>query len=138
MAKSSSASVKAAKSNVFYDIPLSLIIVENQIRSGIDKESESFKAILESSRDKSVLEPIIVTPKDSKYLMISGERRFLACQQLGLSTIPARVIDSIGALDNILAIQLTENLQREDLNPIDEANGIFKQACELESGHCTE
>ena len=134
MAKSTSASVKAAKSNVFYDIPLSLIIVADQIRSGIDKESESFKAILESIREKGVLEPVIVTSKDNKYLLISGERRLLACRQLGLPTIPAWVIDGIEARDELLAIQLIKNLQREDLDPIVEANALFAFMKERHSG----
>jgi ParB family transcriptional regulator, chromosome partitioning protein len=53
------------------------------------------------------------------------ERRYLAAQKLGLESIPARVVNTITQKDEILAIQLTENLQREDLNPIDQAKGIL-------------
>ena len=119
------ATVKPDKSEAFFDIPLNLIVIEEQIRSGIDEESESFKALVESIREKGVLEPVLVTPKDDRYLLISGERRFLACRILNYPTIPARVFDAIQVREEILAIQLTENLQREDLDPIDEANALL-------------
>jgi hypothetical protein len=120
--------VKAAPSATpavaFLDIPLELIIVEGQIRSLIDQEGEEFLAHLESIREKGVLDPIIVTPRDGKYLLISGERRLLACRKLVLATIPARVIDAVTAEEEILALQLTENLQRADLDPIDTAQAV--------------
>jgi ParB/RepB/Spo0J family partition protein len=56
-------------------------------------------------REKGVLAPIIVTPRDGKYLLISGERRLRACRLLGLATVPARVIDAVTAKDEILALQ---------------------------------
>jgi ParB family chromosome partitioning protein len=118
------AAPKAAQSGAFFDIPLALILVEGQIRSRIDQEGEAFLALLESIREKGVLEPIIVTPQGDNYLLISGERRLRACQMLGLATIPARVIDAVTAKDEILALQLTENLQREDLDPIDTAQAM--------------
>jgi ParB-like chromosome segregation protein Spo0J len=49
----------------------------------------------------------------------------LAAQKLGLESIPAGIVNTITQKDEILAIQLTENLQREDLNPIDQAKGIL-------------
>ncbi|MEI6153969.1 MAG: hypothetical protein WCQ90_07765, partial [Deltaproteobacteria bacterium] len=54
-----------------------------------------------------------------------GERRYLAALKLGLPAIPARILDAITQKDEVLAFQLTENLQREDLNPIDQAKGIL-------------
>jgi ParB/RepB/Spo0J family partition protein len=68
---------------------------------------------------------VLVTQKDDKYLLLCGERRYLAAQKLGLESIPARAVNTITQKDEILAIQLTENLQREDLNPIDQAKGIL-------------
>ncbi|MCX5809781.1 MAG: ParB/RepB/Spo0J family partition protein [Proteobacteria bacterium] len=109
----------------FMYLSLEDIIVEEQIRSGIDTESESFKALVESIKERGVLEPIIVTPKDGKYLLLCGERRYLAAQKLGLTSIPVRVIDAVTQKDEILAFQLTENLQREDFNPMDQAKGIL-------------
>ncbi|MEI8173891.1 MAG: ParB/RepB/Spo0J family partition protein, partial [Deltaproteobacteria bacterium] len=112
-------------SQEFMYLPLGKIMVEEQIRTGIDTESESFKALMESIKDRGVLEPLLVTPKDGNYLLLCGERRFLASQKLGMVTIPVRVMDAVTQKDEILAYQLTENMQREDLNPIDQAKGIL-------------
>ena len=109
----------------FMYLSLESIIVEEQIRSSVDTEGESFKALMASIKDRGVLEPALVTPKDDKYLLLCGERRFLAAQKLGLESIPARIVNTITQKDEILAYQLTENLQREDLNPMDQAKGIF-------------
>ncbi len=113
------------ESQEFLYLPLGSIIVEEQIRSGIDRESDSFKALMESIRDRGVLEPVLVTPKDGKYLLLCGERRYLATQKLALESIPARIINTVTQKDEILAYQLVENLQREDLNSIDQAKGIL-------------
>jgi ParB-like chromosome segregation protein Spo0J len=118
------ATKKTAESPEFLYLPMGSIIVEEQIRSKIDAAGESFKALMESIKDKGILEPVLITPKDDKYLLLCGERRFLAAQKLGHESIPARVVNAVTQRDEILAIQLTENLQREDLNPIDQANGI--------------
>jgi ParB-like chromosome segregation protein Spo0J len=125
MAKVNGTPLGAVKSDAYYDIPLDLIIVEDQIRSGIDMEKEAFLALMESIREKGVLEPVIVTPMGDMYRLISGERRFLSCRQLGLPTIPARVLDAVAAKEEIIALQLTENLQRENLDPMDEANALY-------------
>ena len=127
---------KAASPEFMY-LPLESIIVEEQIRSGIDTEGEFFKALMESIKDRGVLEPVLVTPKDGKYLLLCGERRYLAAQKLGLPTIPVRVVNTITQKDEILAYQLTENLQREDLNPMDQAKGIlaFVQAKHPDKGY---
>ncbi|MCX5809774.1 MAG: ParB/RepB/Spo0J family partition protein [Proteobacteria bacterium] len=119
------ATKKTVESLEFMYLPLESIIVEEQIRSGIDTESDSFKALMESIKDRGILEPVLVTPKDGKYLLLCGERRYLAVLNLGLPTIPARILDAITQKDEILAFQLTENLQREDLNPMDQAKGIL-------------
>jgi len=121
----------------FMYLPLDSIIVEEQIRSRINTEGESFKALMESIKDRGILEPALVTPKDGKYLLLCGERRFLAAQKLELASIPARIVNTITQKDEILAYQLTENLQREDLNPIDQAKGIlaFIQAKHPDKGY---
>jgi hypothetical protein len=119
------AAKKTVVNQEFLYLSLGDIIIEEQIRSNIDTESDSFKALMESIKDRGVLEPVIVTPRDGKYLLLCGERRFLAALKLGLLTIPARILDAITQKDEILAFQLTENLQREDLNPMDQAKGIL-------------
>jgi ParB family chromosome partitioning protein len=109
----------------FMHLSLENILLEEQVRSSIDTESDSFKALTESIKDRGILEPVLVTPKEGKYLLLCGERRFLAARKLELPSIPARIVDAVTQKDEILALQLTENLQREDLNPIDQARGIL-------------
>ena len=109
----------------FRRLPLDLIIVEEQVRTGVDLESESFKGLMDSIAAKGVYQPVTVIPRDDKYLLILGERRFLACRQLGLADIPAYVRRDIETKEDILMAQLIENLQREDIDPIDKANGIL-------------
>ena len=121
----------------FMYLPLESIIVEEQIRSRINAEGESFKALMESIKERGVIEPIIVTPRGDKYLLVCGERRYLASSMLGMESIPARILDTTTQKDEILAYQLTENLQREDLNYIDQAKGIlvFIQAKHPDKGY---
>jgi len=119
------ATKKTVENPEFLYLQLGDILVEEQVRSNIDAESESFKSLMESIKDRGVLEPVLVTQKDGKYLLLCGERRYLAAQKLDLPSVPARVVNAITQKDEILAFQLTENLQREDLNPIDQAKGIL-------------
>jgi ParB family chromosome partitioning protein len=128
---------KKVENQEFIYLPLENIFVEEQIRSCIDTEGESFKALMESINERGVLEPVLVTPKDGKYLLLCGERRFLAASKLELPSIPVRILDAITRKDEILAFQLTENLQREDINPIDQAKGIltFIQAKHPDKGY---
>jgi ParB-like chromosome segregation protein Spo0J len=116
---------KTGENTEFLHLSLESIIVEEQIRSGIDTEGESFRTLMESIKDRGVLEPVLVTPKDGKYLLLCGERRYLATQKLNMESIPARIINTVTQKDEILAYQLVENLQREDLNSIDQAKGIL-------------
>lgn len=108
----------------FAYIPIQEIEVRKQVRTDIDTESESFKALKESIKEKGVIEPIICRDIQGKTVLIAGERRLRACQELGLVNIPVRFICDLTEED-VLAIQLIENLQRENINPIDEAKGYF-------------
>ena len=76
----------------------------------------------ESIRRDGVLQPVLVRTVGDHYELIAGERRLRAAQLAGLSTIPARVFDNIGERERAV-IALVENLQREDLNPLEEAAG---------------
>jgi ParB family chromosome partitioning protein len=81
-------------------------------------------ALADSIREQGVLQPILARPDPSapgRYQIIAGERRWRAAQQAGLHEIPAlvRVLTDMTAM----AAALVENLQREDLNPIDEGEG---------------
>ena len=68
---------------------------------------------------------IINQGKAKPVINLLGERRYLACRQLGLAEIPAHVRRDIETKEDILTAQLIENLQREDIDPIDKANGIL-------------
>jgi ParB family chromosome partitioning protein len=92
-----------------------------QPREAFDREE--LEALVESIRELGVIEPIAVRPCESeKYEIIAGERRWRAAQLAGLEQIPVIVHD----VDDKTAaiITLIENLQRQNLNPIEEAKGI--------------
>ena len=86
-------------------------------------QEESIAQLAQSIRDQGVLQPILVVPGDNgRYRIVAGERRWRAARQAGLETVPCVVRD----LDIVqqMEIALIENLQREDLNPIEVAQGI--------------
>jgi ParB family chromosome partitioning protein len=80
---------------------------------------EGLEQLAESIRHHGVLQPIVVRPSGDGYQLIAGERRWRAAQIAGLQRIPAvvRELDDPG----MVRVALIENLQREDLNPIEEA-----------------
>ena len=88
-------------------------------------DEESLNELADSIRAHGVIQPIVVQPlPDNFYQLIAGERRWRAAQRAGLHRLPA-VIRESGA-DSSLEIALIENLQREDLNPIEEAQAYEK------------
>ncbi len=107
-------------------IPVASIAVSQQVRSNVNVGTDSFKALVQSIKDRGILEPLLVTgPDGGPYTLLCGEKRLVAAQQLGLEFAPVRVMDAVTQQDEIIAFQLTENLQREDLNPIDQAKGML-------------
>lgn len=86
---------------------------------------EKFVELVESIKEKGVLEPVLLRRTPGKfgddYELISGERRFRAAKEAGLTDIPA-IVKDVGDKE-MLEIALIENLQREDLNAIEEAEG---------------
>lgn len=85
-------------------------------------DDEEMRGLMESIRKYGILQPVIVRPLPHGYMLIAGERRWRAAKQLGLKEIPAIVRHTDGA--GILEIALIENIQREDLNPIEKARGF--------------
>lgn len=85
---------------------------------------EEMQGLAESIKKHGILQPVIVKPLSHGYMLIAGERRWRAARHLGLKEIPAIVRHSDGA--NTLEIALIENIQREDLSPIEKAMG-FKE-----------
>ena len=82
---------------------------------------------MESIKARGVLEPVLVVrQEDGTYRLVVGERRFKACQMLNMETIPVRIVNQAGTKADIIAMQLIENLERENLDPIDEANAYLE------------
>lgn len=97
-------------------------------------DEEALQQLSESIKTQGVLQPIVVRQKSaSQYEIIAGERRFRAAQLAGLTEIPAiikNVEDKTGFL-----IALIENMQRENLNPMEEARGLKRLADVVELSH---
>ena len=93
-------------------------------------DEESLEELASSIRQHGVLQPIVVRPLDDGFFqLIAGERRWRASQRAGLSRVPA-VIRQAGEHDT-LEIALIENLQRQDLNPLEEAQAYERLIAEF-------
>lgn len=91
-----------------------------------DKDPEGHNPLhrlAESITKDGVLQPLVVTQRDGKYLIVCGERRFRAARMAGLTEVPC-VIRQALTDTQVLELALVENLQRESLSPIDEAHAI--------------
>lgn len=92
-------------------------------------DDEALHQLAESIRIHGLLNPILVRKTDvGTYRIVAGERRFRAIQLCGLNVVPAVVDQGEDSLDKILAKQLVENLQREDLTPLEKASSIGQLA----------
>ena len=100
-------------------------LVANKYQPRQTFDSAKLAELAESIKEQGVIQPIVVRPVDGSFEIIAGERRFRAVERLGWSTIPAIIFEST---DNETAMELAliENLQREDLNPIEEATAFHR------------
>lgn len=98
----------------------------NQPRSNFNEEK--IDELARSIEKDGLLQPLIVRPYEGNYQIVAGERRYHACKKAGLETIPVRIV----AMDDLQSqeVALVENLQRDNLNPIEEAWG-YKRLMEL-------
>lgn len=111
--------INEAKANDILEIPL------NEIRSNPYQPRKTFiddtlKELADSIKEVGVIQPILVKKSIKGYELIAGERRTKAARLAGLETIPAIIKDFTD--QEMMEIALIENIQREDLNPIDEAS----------------
>ena len=100
------------------------VISINLIRSNEDQprkafDDEKIAELAQSIKEHGIIQPIILNKKDNSYIIVAGERRWRAAKLLGLKEIPAIIMELTEK--NILEVSLIENIQRQDLNPIEEA-----------------
>jgi ParB family transcriptional regulator, chromosome partitioning protein len=91
----------------------------NQLQPRVRFDDEKLQELAASIREKGLLQPIVVRPVEDGYELIAGERRWRACQRAGLEQVPALVKDASDP--ESLQLALIENVQRDDLSPIEEA-----------------
>jgi ParB family chromosome partitioning protein len=96
-------------------------IVPSPYQARREISPDQLSELSESIRSEGLLQPVVVRKKGDKFELIAGERRWRAFQLLKIKTIPARVVDASNA--SAAALGLIENLQREGLNPLEEAYG---------------
>jgi len=123
----------AAVDNALRFLPVD-IIQRGKYQPRIDMHQESLQDLADSIGEQGVVQPIVVRSIGAgRYEIIAGERRWRAAQLAGLHEIPAvvREVDDRGAI----AIALIENIQRENLNPIEEARALKRLVDEFEVTH---
>ncbi len=106
------------------------IISPNPFQPREDYDLQGMEDLKNSIAEKGVIQPVTVREKNDRYELISGERRLRAVKDLGYEKIPAYILE-IESDDEMLELALIENIQREDLNPIDVARGYQRLIQEL-------
>ena len=101
-------------------IDLSDLNVRKDLRAGTEDATQD--DLVESIRDKGLLQPVVIRPVGERYEPVAGQRRVRACRTLGWSDIPAFVEDLSD--DDAVVVSLTENFQRADMSPIDKADAF--------------
>ncbi len=99
----------------------------DQPRKHIDQDS--LEGLARSIKEKGILQPLVVWEVDGVYELIVGERRWRAAQKAGLKAVPVVIKDV--SPDELLELALVENIQREDLNPLEEAMAYSRLIDEL-------
>lgn len=118
------------KSSITIDINL---IKPNTSQPRKSMDEGKIKDLAASIREYGIIQPVVLRKINDTYEIIAGERRWRAARQIGLKEIPAIIMDISD--DKILEISLIENIQRDDLNPIEEANAYKKL---IEDLHVTQ
>jgi ParB family transcriptional regulator, chromosome partitioning protein len=104
-------------------------IVPSALQPRKDFGREALQELSDSIRQHGIIQPLIVRQTGARFELIAGERRWRAAQEIGLTEVPA-IIRSANDLE-VLELSLIENLQRADLNPIEEAQGYARLANEF-------
>ncbi len=105
----------------------------NAVQPRMRFDKERLEGLAASIREEGVLQPLLVQRSGERYTLVVGERRLRACQIAGLETVPA-IVREINA-DRLLEVTLVENIQREDLNPIEVASALQRLLDDLGLRH---
>lgn len=101
-------------------------IIPNEFQPRNHFDEQGLKELADSIKEKGIIQPLVVVPyPDGSYGLIAGERRLRASKQIGLETVPV-VVREVSGDDEMLELALIENVQRKDLNPIEEAEAYEK------------
>jgi|TARA_B110000483_G_scaffold243347_1_gene332645 ParB family chromosome partitioning protein len=120
----------AQKDSELKHVPIELI-QRGKYQPRTDMHEEALEELANSIKKQGIMQPIVIRPISAdKYEIIAGERRWRACQIAGLDTIPA-LIKPVGD-EAAIAMSLIENIQRENLNPIEEAVALKRLQDEFE------
>ena len=111
-------------------------LVPNKFQPRKNFDEENLKDLTNSIKERGIIQPIIVRKSntiDNKYEIIAGERRWLAAQKVGLHNVPVVVTEA----DDLKSLEfaIVENVQRHDLNPLEEAQGYKKLINEFSYDH---
>ncbi len=104
-------------------------IVPSALQPRKDFAREALQELIDSIRQHGIIQPLIVREAGARFELIAGERRWRAAQEIGLTEVPV-IIRRANDLE-VLELSLIENLQRADLNPIEEAQGYARLANEF-------
>jgi ParB family chromosome partitioning protein len=104
-------------------------ITPSSLQPRKDFAAEALQELVDSIRQHGIIQPLIVRQVDGRHELIAGERRWRAAQEVGLTEVPV-IIRAATDLE-VLELSLIENLQRADLNPIEEAQGYARLAGEF-------
>src|SRR5438552_6927134 len=104
-------------------------IVPSALQPRKDFGRDALQELIDSIRQHGIIQPLIVRQAGPRFELIAGERRWRAAQEIGLPTVPV-IIRTANDLE-VLELSLIENLQRADLNPIEEAQGYARLANEF-------
>ncbi len=108
-------------------------IVPNPRQPRLSFQDEQLQELATSIRTDGVIQPLIVRRVEGKYELVAGERRLRAAKLVGLDTVPVVVRDIPDA--ELLEIALVENIQREDLNPMELATAFERMCVEMDLNH---
>jgi ParB family chromosome partitioning protein len=135
--RAAAAADDAADGDVLKQIPVELL-QRGQYQPRVDMRQDSLEDLARSIKAQGVVQPIVARPiaktgGDRRYEIVAGERRWRAAQLAGLAEIPTIVREVPD--ESAIAVALIENIQREDLNPLEEARALDRLIREFDLTH---